>query len=66
MHPRADASPFLHEQNTAEKIGLHIEPIEVVYVACRINLEKMHGACSRRNLCTWQRANELSAKPDKN
>jgi hypothetical protein len=27
---RADASPFLHKQDAAEKIGLHVEPIEAV------------------------------------
>jgi len=43
MRPRAHASPLLHEQATAEKIGLHVEPIEAVYVARRINVEKMHG-----------------------
>jgi hypothetical protein len=42
-HRRREASPFLDKQDAAEKIGLHVEPIEAVYVARRTDAEKMHS-----------------------
>ena len=39
----ADASPFLDKQDAAEKIGLHVEPIEAVHVARRVDAAKMQG-----------------------
>jgi hypothetical protein len=29
--PRADASPFLHEQDTAEQFLLHVKPVQAVH-----------------------------------
>ncbi|MGO9235617.1 MAG: hypothetical protein ACLP4V_16705 [Methylocella sp.] len=43
----ADASPFLDKQDTAEKIGLHVEPIEPAHVPRRIDAAKIrsgHGS----------------------
>ena len=40
---RAYASPFLHKQDAAEKIGLHVKPIKAVHVAGRIDAAKMQG-----------------------
>ena len=39
----ADASPLLHEQDAAEKVRLHAEPVEAVHIARRIDAAKMHG-----------------------
>jgi hypothetical protein len=39
----ADASPFLDKQDAAEKIGLHVEPVEAVHVAGRIDAAKVRG-----------------------
>jgi hypothetical protein len=43
MRPHAPMRPpFLDEQDAAEKIGLHVEPLETVHVARRIDAAKMH------------------------
>jgi hypothetical protein len=40
---RAYASPFLHKQDAAEKIGLHVKPIEAAHFARRADAPKMHS-----------------------
>ena len=40
---RADASPFLDKQNTAEKIWLHVELVEAVHVARQIDVAEMYS-----------------------
>jgi hypothetical protein len=42
MRPRASTRP-LDKQNTAEKIGLHVEPVEAAHVAGRIDAAKVQG-----------------------
>jgi hypothetical protein len=39
----ADAAPLLDKQHAAEQIRLHVEPIEAVHVAGRVDAAKMHG-----------------------
>ncbi len=34
---RADTSPFRDKQNAAEKIWLHVEPVEAVHVVRQID-----------------------------
>src|ERR1700693_3063021 len=40
----ADAAPFLHDAEAAEKIGLPVEPMELAHVARGIDAGEMHGA----------------------
>jgi hypothetical protein len=39
----ADAPPFLDKQDPAEKIGLHVEPIEAVHVLRGVDAAKFNG-----------------------
>jgi hypothetical protein len=40
---RADAASFFDDGETAERVGLHVEPMEVAHVARWIDAVKMHG-----------------------